>query len=88
METAKPSFTENTLNDEKIVLFENDTTITKLQKTKLHKPFGLISTILQMVLILNAVKFPKNTVIKTFEKYPSILNPFMTEVVIIQKPVH
>ena len=50
--SVKPSFTEKALKDEKIVLAENDTTI--LEENEVAGIFRSE----------NAVKFPKNTVIR------------------------
>ena len=60
--TVKPSFTEKTLKDEKIVLVENDTTFP--EENEIAEIFRSYFDGIVVVLTLNAVKFPKNTVIR------------------------
>ena len=58
--TGKPSFTEKTLKDEKIVLIENDTNFSEENKiAEIFRSYfdGIVDS-------LNPVKFPKNTVIR------------------------
>ena len=61
--TVKPSFTEKTQKGEKIVLVENDTTFS--EENEVAEIFrSYFDGIVDIVLTLSIVKFPKNTVIR------------------------
>ena len=61
--TVKPSFTEKTQKGGKIVLVENDTTFS--EENEVAEIFrSYFDGIVDIVLTLSVVKFPKNTVIR------------------------
>ena len=72
--TVKPSFTEKTLKGEKTVLFENDTTF--LEENEVAEIFrdGIVDGLnINRCELSKEHSDPVLSVIKTFEKHPSIL---------------
>ena len=75
--TVKPSFTEKTLKDEKIVLTENDTTFSEENKiAEIFRSYfdGIVDGLkIKRCEISKEHNDPILNAIKTFEKHPSIL---------------